>query len=509
MTMNGTTAAPNATDNGPRSYGNWTKPRTAGLLGLSAIGTAILFGGAVFAVLITMVSNIGNGVITGVIFGLFLLTVAAKDKHGQSLLRRATTRAGWMFTRSKGSHLYRSGPLGRADWGTVQLPGLAAGSRLTEWRDSYNRPFALIQVPATSHYTVVIGTEPDGAALVDREQIDAWVAEWGMWLATLGDEPGIEAVSVTIETAPDTGTRLRREVTSRMDPNAPEFARRLLDDLVDRYPAGSATIKAYVAITFHAAPRTGGRRRTPDEMGRELASRLPGITQGLTATGAGTSRPLSAQELCEVIRVAYDPAAARLIDEANAAGEPPELYWPEVGPTAHQAGWDTYRHDSALSVTWMMSNAPRGNVPSSILSRLLAPHRDIARKRVTLLYRPIDAARAAAIVEADVRAASFNLTNTNKPTARNVTATRAALATAAEEAAGAGLVQFGMLVTATVLDASQEADARAAIDNLSATARLRIRVVHGSQDSAFAAALPLGLVLPKHLQMPAEIREQL
>ena len=32
-------------DNAPRSYGNWTKPKTAGLLGLSALGTAILFGG--------------------------------------------------------------------------------------------------------------------------------------------------------------------------------------------------------------------------------------------------------------------------------------------------------------------------------------------------------------------------------------------------------------------------------------------------------------------------------
>ncbi|MFS0795731.1 SCO6880 family protein [Microbacterium sp. 1P10AE] len=503
------TTATETNDNAPRSYGNWTKPKTAGLLGLSALGTAILFVGAGFAVLVTMFSNIVNGVITGVIFGLFLLTVAAKDKHGQSLLMRATTRAGWMFTKAKGTHIYRSGPLGRAEWGTVQLPGLAAGSRLTEWRDSYNRPFALVQVPATSHYTVVIGTEPDGAALVDREQIDAWVAEWGMWLASLGDEPGIEAVSVTIETAPDTGTRLRREVTSRIDDNAPEFAKRLLGDLVDRYPAGSATIKAYVAITFHAAARTGGRKRTPDEMGRELASRLPGITQGLTATGAGTSRPLSAQQLCEVIRIAYDPAAARLIDEANAAGEPPELYWPEVGPTAHQAGWDTYRHDSALSVTWMMSGAPRGNVPSSVLSRLLAPHRDVARKRITLLYRPIDAAKAAAIVESDVRAASFNLTTSNKPTARNMTAARAAMATAAEEAGGAGLVQFGMLITATVLDASQEADAKAAIDNLSATARLRLRLVHGSQDSAFAAALPLGLVLPKHLRVPGEVREQL
>ena len=123
--------------------------KTAGLLGLSALGTAILFVGAGFAVLVTMFSNILNGVITGLIFGLFLLTVAAKDKHGQSLLRRATTRVGWMFTKAKGANLYRSGPLGRAEWGTAQLPGLAAGSRLTEWRDSYNRPFALVQVPAT------------------------------------------------------------------------------------------------------------------------------------------------------------------------------------------------------------------------------------------------------------------------------------------------------------------------------------------------------------------------
>ncbi|WP_199182340.1 SCO6880 family protein [Cryobacterium sp. Y11] len=497
------------THSAPRSYGNWTKPKTAGLLGLGSIGTAILFVGAGFSVIVTMASNILNGVVTALVFGMFLLTVAVKDKHGQSLLMRATTRVGWMVTKSTGTHIYRSGPLGRAEWGTAQLPGLAAGSRLTEWRDSYNRPFALLQVPTTADYTVVIATEPDGAALVDREQVDVWVAEWGMWLASLGDEPGIEAVSVTIETAPDTGTRLRREVNSRIDPDAPEFATSILHDLVRQYPAGSATIKAYVAITFNAAARVGGKKRTPDDMGRELASRLPGLTQSLSSTGAGATRPLNAQELCEVIRVAYDPAAARLIDDANAAGEPPELYWPEVGPTAHQANWDTYRHDSALSVTWMMSGAPRGNVPSSILARLLAPHRDVARKRVTLLYRPIDAAKAAAIVEADVRASTFNVQSSNKPTARSMTATRAALATAQEEASGAGLVNFGMLVTATVTGAAHEADAKAAIDNLSATARLRLRIVHGSQDSAFAAALPLGLVLPKHLRIPSEVREQL
>lgn len=496
-------------DSAPRSYGNWTKPKTAGLLGLSMLATMVLFAGALFSVIVTMTSNLINGVTTAGIFALFLLAVAAKDKHGQSLLTRVGRSLGWASTKARGANLYRSGPLGFAEWGTTQLPGLAAGTRLTEWRDSYSRPFALLQIPSTGDYTIVIGTEPDGAALVDKEQVDVWVAEWGMWLASLGDEPGIQAASVTVEVAPDSGTRLRHEVESRIDEAAPAFAQSMLHELVNQYPAGSATIKAYVAVTFNAAARTGGKRRTPDEMGRELASRLPGLTQSLAATGAGATRPLSAQEMCEVARVAFDPAAATLIDRANASGEPPELYWPEVGPTAHQAAWDHYRHDSAVSVTWMMSGAPRGNVPSSILARLLAPHRDIARKRVTLLYRPIDSAKAAAIVEADVRAASFNLTSSDKPTARNVTATKAALATAAEEATGAGLVNFGMLVTATVTDASRLADAKAAIDNLSATARLRLRLVHGSQDSAFAAALPLGLVLPKHLQVPASVRDQL
>jgi len=156
-----------------------------------------------------------------------------------------------------------------------------------------------------------------------------------------------------------------------------------------------------------------------------------------------------------------------------------------------------------------MTQAPRGHVQSGVLARLLAPHRDIARKRVTLLYRPIDPARAAGIVEADLRAAEFRVTSTNKPAARDTLAVRAAAATAQEEASGAGLVQFGMLVTATVSDIDKEADARAAIDNLAATARLRLRPVYGSQDSAFAAALPLGLVIPKHIKVPAELREKL
>ncbi|WP_229670601.1 SCO6880 family protein [Microlunatus endophyticus] len=507
MTIESNTASSNRTNT--RTYGNWRKPQSAGLFGLGSLGTAFLLGAMIFTVVVVMVAGLLRGVIVAAGLLVVFLALVTRDAHGASLVSRISTRIGWSATRAQGQHLYRSGPLGRALWGTYQLPGIAAATRLSEHTDSYGRPFAMVYTPATASYGVVIATEPDGAALVNQEQVDLWVAQWGHWLANLGDEAGVEAAAVTLETAPDSGARLRREVELNTDPQAPAFARQMLGEVVQRYPAGSSTVKAYVTITFSATTRTGGKRRDADELGRDLASRLPGLTAGLQATGAGAARPMGAQELCETIRVAYDPAAAGLIDEAHALGQTPDLGWPDVGPTAHETSWDGYRHDGAFSCTWSMTGAPRGHVQSNVLARLLAPHRDIARKRITLLYRPIDPARAAAIVESDVNAAQFRMSGTAKPAARDVVAVRAAQATAAEEASGAGLVNFGVLITATVTDRTKAADARAAIDSLSATARLRIRPVYGSQDSAFAAALPLGLVLSKHLKVPAELKDKL
>lgn len=492
-----------------RTYGNWRKPTSAGLLGLGAVGTAILIVGLLGLVVVMMTSGIASAAIFALVLvaGLSLMTV--RDAHSINALSRISTRIGWWVTRMKGANVYRSGPTGRVPGGTNQLPGLGAGLKVSEHEDSYRRPFALVQIPATGHYSVIIGTEPMGATLNDPEQVDLWVANWGNWIASLGDEPSVEAAQVTIETAPDSGTRLRREVEMNVDPNAPAFAREVMREIVATYPQGSSTTRACITITFTAAARPGAKRRKPDEMARDIASRLTGLTHSLQATGAGAAHPLTMQQVCELVRVAYDPASATLIDEAHAAGAVPDLSWNDVGPTAAQANWASYRHDSGHSVTWSMTVAPRGHVQSGVLGRLLAPSSEIARKRVTMLYRPISPARAASMVEADLRAAEFRATSESKAKARDVMSVRAAAATAQEEASGAGLVNFGMLVTATVRDPRDEADAVAVVENLAATARVRLRPVYGSQDSAFVAALPLGLVMSKHIKIPAELRNNL
>ncbi|WP_285575017.1 SCO6880 family protein [Actinoallomurus iriomotensis] len=488
------------TDYREPTYGNWRKPVSPGIGRLGLIGTMILMGGMVTVTLIAMVSIV-PALISAVVLGLVMLPLVIQDQHGRTALQKMTARVAWWSGRSRGWHLYRSGPLSIVASGSHRLPGLLAQSRLVEARDSYGRPFAMVVVPSTGHYTAVFECSADGAALVDQEQIDSWVAYWGHWLAALGFEPGLVGASVTIETVPDLGTRLRNEVSANIDPNAPELARAALEEIVWNYPRGSARVSTWIAVTYAATARPGGKRRDQDEMAREIGMRLPGLTSTLEMTGAGTARPVTADHLTRLVRMAYDPDSQSDLESA----EGQETRWEDAGPVATQELWDHYVHDSGHSITWGMSEAPRGEVLSSVMTGLVSPHHDIARKRVTFLYRPYDPATAATIVERDRKDTRFRLNGAARDEVAVVSSDQSAL----EEARGAGLTRFTILVTATVRSADELPLAAAAVDTLAPPARLRLRRMYGSQASAFAAALPVGVVLPDHLQVPAVVRESL
>ncbi|SFQ41243.1 hypothetical protein K8Z49_27425 [Actinomadura madurae] len=484
------------------TYGNWRKPVSPGIGRLGLVGTLILMFGLVILTLVAMVST-RAAVIGVVLLGVVMLPLVLQDRNGRTALQAITARLTWWWGRSQGWHLYRSGPLSVVSRGSHKLPGLLAASRLVEGRDSYGRPFALVVIPSTRHYTVVFECNADGAALVDQQQVDAWVAHWGHWLASLGYEPGCVAASATVETAPDLGHRLRDEVHANTDPNAPDLARAALEEIVWNYPVGSARVSTRIAVTFAALPHPGGKRRDQDAMVREIGMRIPGLIAGLEMTGAGSARPMTADQLARAVRTAYDPGAQSDMETGDGPAR-----WEDVGPVAAQESWDHYVHDSGRSITWGMTEAPRGEVLSSVMTSLVSPHHDIARKRVTFLYRPHDPASAARIVERDRRDSRFRLDGTTNA-ARNELDVMKSDQSALEEARGAGVTRFTVLVTATVHTAEQLPVAAAAVDTLAAPARLRLRRMYGSQASAFAAALPVGIVLPDHLQVPAMVRESL
>jgi hypothetical protein len=185
--------------------------------------------------------------------------------------------------------------------------------------------------------------------------------------------------------------------------------------------------------------------------------------------------------------------------------------WADAGPVQAEERPGEYLHDGAVSVSWVMGEAPRGAVRSTILRRLLEPHPEIARKRVTLLYRPYTPSKAAELVDNDVLDAQFNATQRRNVRARDAVNVNAAAKAAEEEALGAGLVRFASIVTATVTgDSEQDTVSRAVsvIEHLGGASRIRLRRAWRAQAPTFTAGLPLGLVLPAHIRLPGDWRER-
>ena len=377
-----------------------------------------------------------------------------------------------------------------------------ASMTATEARDAYGRRFALLCHPWVSQVSTVLTTAPDGAALVDPDQVDNWVAHWGAWLAALANEPSLVGASVVVDAAPDPGTRLRHEVLGHRSREATALSRTVLEQVIEDYPTGSAAITCRVTLTWSMASRTqAGKKRSVDEMALDIGHRLGGLTTSLAATGAGPSRPMTVGEVAAAVRVAYEPALTAAVEDVGpeAAG----VEWENAGPGAAQESWDRYRHDGAISMSWMMSEAPRGHVFSGILASILAPHPDIARKRVALLYRPYDTAGAVRVVESDRRDAIFAASGRRIGRARDALSVQAAERSAEEEAIGAGVVRFGMVVTATVLEPQQLPLAASVVDTLATSCRIRLRRAYGCQAGTFAIGLPLGLIGPSHLPRPS------
>ncbi|HVX23330.1 MAG TPA: SCO6880 family protein [Acidimicrobiales bacterium] len=489
-----------------RTYGNWRRPSSPGLGPLGTLGTITLLGGIVASLIGFMVMWQAGVAMLGLSL-MVLVPLGVRDRHGKNGFGWIGLRLSWQHGKATGQHLYRSGPLSRTGHGRCSLPGLAASVEATEALDAWGRPFVLLRHRGVGHLSTVISTSPDGAALVDAAEVDNRVAHWGSWLAGLAHEPGLVAASVTIESAPDTGTRLAREVGQRLDAAAPALAQDVLRRIVASYPAGSAAISCRIALTWSTLGRGGTGRRNTGDMAVEIGHRLPALTRSLGSTGAGSARPMAMAELAAAVRIAYDPAAHPLIETTGLGGA--GIAWPDAGPIAAEECWDHYRHDSAVSVVWVMCEAPSGHVFSSVLEPLVAPHGDIARKRVTLLYRPHDPASATRTVERDRLDAQFSMHAKRFGRARDAISKQAADRSAQEEAQGAGVVRFAMVVTATVAEDADLDVAAAAVENLGTTARLRLRRAYGSQSAAFVAGLPLGFVLPSHLRVPASVRELL
>lgn len=490
------------------TYGNWRRPRTAGIGRFGALETGLLIGGLLVIVVMLRVAGPVAGGIALVVSGVAFAVLTIKDKHNRSRMQRWVAKSQHKKSVRRRLNTYRSGPVGLVPGGKTRLPGLLAQSELHEFTDGFERTFAVLHMPHTNHATIVIEVEPTGLALDDRENIDEYVANWGGWLAGLSKSPDIVAASVTIETAPDYGTRLRNEIDAARHDEASAASIEMMEEVKASFPQESEVTRAWISVTFTTWRPGAERKRTIQDVGLDLGTRMGRFTEHLEQSGAGDAHPVTAQTLCEIVRSAYDPGVAEHIESAHANGVTPEMSWDDVGPGAYDAGWEWFRHDSGLSKSWFMSVAPRGVVYSSVLEPLLSPG-GVTRKRVSWLFRPVSAAQAMDVAEADVTAASNRAATTNKTNFRAEGELQSAVRTAEEISKDAALINFGAIITATVLADTDARPASYEIEDAIGRSQLIARPAYGSQEVAFAASLPLGLVLPDYVAIPSKVREAL
>lgn len=490
---------------GPRpTFGNWRRPRSAGLMRLGSWATAGL-GCAVVITLLVSAFNPLAALILGLFVGLTFLPLVIQDRWGRSGYERIVDVVRWRWHRNQRGNLYVSGPLSRTPTVESRLPGLAARLEAFDGRDALGRPFVVLHHPNTGHVSTVIECAPPGTALIDDHTVDSWVGQWGQWLAELGQEGGVVAAQVVVETRPDPGIELKNAVVRRLHPDGPAFATSTMHELINSFPAGSSRTRVWVTLTWSRS-RLGSKGRRPvEELALEIGQRVPELCATLGLTGAGAAYPVPEARLAAAIRAAYDPSVTAELEETGEAVE-----WTDAGPVNHQASPGLYRHDNATSVTWVMGQAPAGAVRANVLEQLLKPNKDVAMKRVTLLFRPYTAARAAQIVERDVRTTEFQARQRGMRRSRDVLAVRVAAKTADEEARGAGMLRFGMIVTATTWTPDGEVDHDAlnrainVVEQLGGGARIRFRRAWRMQETSFVAGLPLGLVLPSHVITPGQ-----
>jgi hypothetical protein len=221
---------------------------------------------------------------------------------------------------------------------------------------------------------------------------------------------------------------------------------------------------------------------------------------------------LAPRELAEVIRTGFDPDSGPALNHRRAteesallaglphtglaAGVDPGL----AGPGAAEASWGSYRHDSAVSASYLIYDWPRSEVYSTALFPLLGD--GTARRALSVYFQPLsprDAERRV-MTERTQRDVAIRMRQKSGQVVpeHERAALRRADAQDAERAAGHGLVRFTGYVSVTVTEPSELADAVTALETDAASARIEVRRMWGAQDVGFAlATLPAGLGLPR------------
>ncbi|WGD37575.1 hypothetical protein FrondiHNR_01225 [Lysinibacter sp. HNR] len=476
---------------------------------------------ALVAAAITLILMFSGGVLYSMISLLLGITSVIVLQTGKSRGRsRPETWVGrYLFRKAKrkGATTYIAGPASTLPDSSYRAPGILASTQMRQYHDHYGRRFAFLWDPKAHTGTIFFGAEGGGTGLRDQDDIDGLVDGWAAYLRNIATTLDIVQVIVTTQSTRDPGMRLPAAVDTARHRSrvgqVPENATSTVDLIVDSLNKGVPRIEQRVMVTFSAAEikDEGLKSRTPDELAADVSVIIPSLIEYLAGSGAGAVALLEPEDIIDQTYCAYNPSTALAVETARMTQTGTGLTWHDVGPSYATAHHDYYRHGSGFSRTLQAWKPPAGIFRENSLHALLQPDSVSEQKRVTLIYRPMSPEASAARVGAAVNNAQFEINQQgNAVTQAQLLKLQKARAAEAEQAKGAAVYRFSILITITVDDHEKLARAEAAARRACNTGvQLQIRDSFGNEDAAFALALGLGSIPSRHATIKPSVLEAL
>jgi hypothetical protein len=325
--------------------------------------------------------------------------------------------------------------------------------------------------------TVVLATAGAGRfALLDPDEQARLLAGWGGALAELaGQDRRLRRLQWVERTRPADGESARAWMSAHSAAPPDDAERVDYDELVTR--AAGAAVHREVLLAVQVRPQAGIRST---EAATEAASLARHVAGRLFAAEL-VARPLDGDELGAALAATVRPDAA--VDPST------------IGPQSRRVGWDHLRTDEFWHRSYAIAAWPRLPVGPTFLEPLLRAAPAGARRSIAVHLQPVPPAAAMRSARAARTRAQLDRADRSRlGMVDSATADRNAADTVeVEEELTAGYASHRVagLITCTAEDRQRLDEACRQLRAAAVAAHLELAPLHGQQDQAFVAGLPL------------------
>jgi hypothetical protein len=484
-----------------RLYSLEPRDRTGVFLGMSAVECALLGGGFLGAIVARLA---GAPVVVAVVLLACGAGTAKLQVAGRPVREWMPLLAGWVATRATGRRSWRAPlPLFPTSGAAAVLPPALAGVDVIEvdWR---GRRMAAVRDRRAGRLTAVLPVTGAQFANQDPAAQDSLLAGWGDVLGgnATAASPVVQMGWSDVAATADPAGQLHWAddlISAHTDDGAmpvpvgdPSGYRDLVDE-VTRLAVVHNTV-AWITVDGRHPPGVG----KPVERARaHLPVAIDDLVAALGVAGLSTGGPLTAAGLWRLLRRRIDPTDAFASRQGSLAARLGLVGGHNGGPLAIAAGWSELRMDGMFHRVWWVESWPRRPQPGDWLAGFLAIGEPLA---LTVVHRPLDPERSHRRIESQLVKMSAHrarkedrqqrVTEADERTETAVHDLETELASGYSEVLYLGLVS----VAAPSLEELDAAGRR--IEQAARAHGMGLRVLHGRQDTAWAATLPFGLVSP-------------